>query len=40
MAANEDSQVVARDIQNKLTLVALVLVDGDLTHIEVLENAL
>ena len=40
MAANEDSQVVARDIQNKLALVALVLVDGDFTHIEVLENTL
>ena len=39
MAANEDSQVVARDIQNKLTLVAFVLVDGDFAHIEMLENA-
>ena len=40
MTANKDSQVVARDIQNKLALVALVLVDGDFTHVEVLENAL
>ena len=40
MTANKDSQVVARDIQNKLALVALVLVDGDFTHIEVLKNTL
>ena len=32
--------VDSRSIQNKLALVALVLVDGDFTHVEVLENAL
>ena len=40
MTANKDSQVVDSDIQNKLALIALVLVDGDFTHIEVLKNTL
>ena len=40
MTANQHRQIVARDVEDQLTFVAFVLVDGHFAHLEVLENIL
>ena len=40
MTADEDSQVITGDIEDKLAFIAFVLVNGNLTDIEVLQDVL
>ena len=40
MATDENCQVVTGDVEDKLAFIAFVLVDGDLTDVEVLQNVL
>jgi hypothetical protein len=40
MTTNKNRKVVASDVENQLTLIALIFIDGDVTNIEMLENIL
>ena len=40
MAANQDGKIAACDIKNQLTFIAVVLIDGNVAHIKILQDVL
>lgn len=40
MTSNQNSKIISSDVEDKLAFVAVILVDGDITNIERLENGL